>query len=281
VRVPSRLGPHALAPMRDLLRLALVRGVAGRFASLGIPVMPLKGALFAATLYDDPSERGGVDVDLLVPEASFGQAIDALGGLGFHPLPPERNPSERTVRAAGFPLDIDLHRALFAPGRYRLSTADVFARGCPDRDLFGEPVVRQSAYDAYAHVVGHEASAHQLPLDPKVAEDLRRLATRCRLDAGRCAAHLAAAGLGRAARYTLGLLRHADPFASEVLNRLPLDPVGQVLAAIATMVTGRFGPPRLVSRVAAHLTDRSLSHAALAVLGVPNRAGRAALSEPR
>ena len=267
--------------MRDLLRHALVRGAAARLAPLGVPVMPLKGALFAACLYDDPSERGGVDVDLLVPEPSFLRAIDALGDLGFHPLPPERNPCERTLRAAGFPLDIDLHRALFAPGRYRLSTAEVFARGCPDRDLFGEPIVRQSPYDAYAHVIGHEASAHQLPLDPKVAEDLRRLATRCRLDAGRCAAHLAAAGLGRAARYTLGLLRGSDPFASEVLDRLPPDPVGRTLAAIATTVTGRFGPGRLVSRVAAHLTDHSLPHAALAMLAFPDREVRTALLGPR
>src|SRR5437773_1932923 len=50
-----------------------------------IPVMPLKGILFAYWLYDCPADRLGGDVDLLVPEDRFQQAIHVLARARFLP----------------------------------------------------------------------------------------------------------------------------------------------------------------------------------------------------
>lgn len=265
-RVVSR--PHQLnieSVVYDLARRALVRRLAMALAAAGIPAMPLKGALFAYWVYEEPSERLGGDIDLLVPEAEFAKAIHALGALRFAPQPPHGNANEITLCAARMPIEIDLHRALFAPGRYLLPTADLFARGSENHTLFSAPLVIPNPYDAYAHVIGHAASEHLQPIPLHNRRDLELLAAHFSLDPQRCAAHLEDTGLARAARYTLGLIGPVDPFASEVLRCLRSDPLGAAFARVACMLTGRFAPETLTARIAGHLTDSSLPQAVIAV----------------
>jgi Uncharacterised nucleotidyltransferase len=259
----------------DLARRGLVRTVALTLMPLGVPVMPLKGVLFAYWLYDSPHERFRGDVDLLVPEADFERSVAALTARTFV-LKPEQTgpPHERTLLAPAVPIEIDLHCALFTAGRYRLSTAEVFAHGTPDDSLFAAPVVLPDPYDAYAHVVGHEASTHMPSARAHVGRDLALLAARFDLPPGRCALHLEASGLARAARYTLGLFAPGDPFAREVLRSLSPDPVGALLVRIVRAVARRRPQTSVVARAVGHLTDRSLG-------GVPHAMLRAALARHR
>ena len=85
--------PIASSVADELLRAGLLRRVASTLAASGIPVMPLKGALFAYWIYDDPEERLGGDIDVLVPGAAFEQAMNVLTALGFVPDPPHSNPN--------------------------------------------------------------------------------------------------------------------------------------------------------------------------------------------
>ena len=241
----------------DLARRAIVRRVAEALSPAGVPVMPLKGALLAAIVYDDPAERGGEDVDLLVPEDRFAEALGALASAGFAAHDPHPNPSERTLVLPAVGIEIDLHRALFAPGRFRLATRDVFARSREDVALFGARVRLPDPADAYAHAVGHDAAAHLPAGGPWTARDLDLLAARGRLDPSLVATRLAESGLARAARFTLGPLAGADPFARDVLAALPPDPLGRLLVGVARSLAS--GP---LGAVAGHLTNDSLPAAA-------------------
>src|SRR5439155_26452552 len=50
----TEAGPRAL---NDLLRRTVLDETLGTLAERGVPVMPLKGAILCAWLYDDPAER--------------------------------------------------------------------------------------------------------------------------------------------------------------------------------------------------------------------------------
>lgn len=76
--ITERMG--ALRQGAECLRL--VR----RFASAGLPVMPLQGAVLSWQLYGDPALRQGRDLELLVPGEEAGQALALLAQEGYHPL---------------------------------------------------------------------------------------------------------------------------------------------------------------------------------------------------
>lgn len=256
-----RTGPRAL---NDLVRRMVLKEVLGCLAERRIPAMPLKGALLAAWVYEDPADRRVGDVDLLVPEERFRDAMTALSAAGYFPDAPTQT-RERVFRTADVPMTVDLHRALFPKGRFRLSTRDLFARGRNDADLFGAPVVLPDPYDLYAHLVGHAACDHQVPVDGRTPEDLERLARRFSLDARRCAAHLEATGLARAARFVLGSLDPAGDFATRVLGELRSDPLGATLARLQRALNLRLHVESIPARLVGHLTNASLPLAAQSI----------------
>jgi hypothetical protein len=255
-----------------LVRRELVRRAARELGAAGVLVMPIKGALFAYWIYEDPRARAGSDVDLLVPDDQFERAIGILAARGFAVGPPHANPNERTLVTRQLPLEVDLHRALFSPGRYRLLTRDVFARGSRDETLFGVPVVLPDPLDAYANVIGHAASDHEPVIGTVTRRDLALLAERFRLEPGACAAHLDRCGLGRAARFVLGRLADGDLFAQSLLAHLRPDPVGVALAGLASRLAARRAAENVISRIAGHLVNTSLPRASGAfVLSTVNR----------
>jgi hypothetical protein len=254
-------GPRAL---HDLVRRMVLKEVLDCLADRKIPVMPLKGALLAYWVYEDPAERRVSDVDLLVPETAFEDAVAALTARGY----PQDRPTqtrERTLRSRDVPLTVDLHRSLFPKGRFRMPTREIFARGRRDSDLFGAPVVLPDPYDVYAHLVGHAACDHTLPIDRRTESDLEKLAARFSLDACRGAAHLESTGLARAARYTLGAFGPEARFARRVLGELRPDPLGAFLARSQRALNLLLHAESLPARLAGHLTNASLPLAAQSV----------------
>jgi hypothetical protein len=139
-------GRHPLAPgvrtalersyrdsaARRAAALLVLERVGREFAAHNIGWMAIKGTTQAALLYPDPAWRDSADIDLLVPPAQFGHALDALVALGFvasYPPVPARGVLRRailgTVRdvmlvARADPRDsIELHqRVFFAGGRH-------------------------------------------------------------------------------------------------------------------------------------------------------------------
>ncbi len=69
---------------------------ATKLEAAGIPCLPLKGALLGQRIHGDLGLRGAGDVDLLVPAAQLGDAVEILRDDGFGP------PADRTS-ANGLP----------------------------------------------------------------------------------------------------------------------------------------------------------------------------------
>lgn len=64
------------------------------FEAHGVPVMPIKGATLAASVYGDLSLRDFNDLDLLVPEGSIAAAQAVLLALGYGREDPSSDPGE-------------------------------------------------------------------------------------------------------------------------------------------------------------------------------------------
>lgn len=86
--VRKRVRARALAALLKRARLSVVLGA---LDSAGIPVIVLKGACLASTVYRDPSHREIGDLDLLVGRSTLAASDATLRGLGYRP-----------VRASGF-----------------------------------------------------------------------------------------------------------------------------------------------------------------------------------
>jgi hypothetical protein len=92
--------------------LATLRGID---AALTVPAIALKGPLFAARYYRQPSARGTTDIDLLVAEGDLARAEASLAGVGYRLTdPPEavarslRRHHHLHLQRRGAP-DLELH----------------------------------------------------------------------------------------------------------------------------------------------------------------------------
>lgn len=100
----------------------------------GIPAALLKGASYAAWLYDDPGERPMTDIDVLVPLQAVDPAMTALAALGYvhtggaHQLT-RRHHGITLKRAQGG--SIDLHRSPIQLGRTAIDLDAVWRRATP------------------------------------------------------------------------------------------------------------------------------------------------------
>jgi hypothetical protein len=153
----------------------------------------------------------------------------------------------------GVGIELDVHRELFGPLRFRLPAAQVLSRGRADDGLYGVPVLVPNPLDACAHAVGHAAAAHEPETTDRAREDVRRLMERFALDPTAVARHLDACGLGRAARFVLG---------REIVSRLKTDGLGDAMARLIPRLAP--DPLSLRARLFGHFTNASLALAARA-----------------
>jgi hypothetical protein len=139
----DRMHPAARADLREALlarqreRIALESATLRALEALdraGLPVMLLKGAALARTLYRNPVERPMNDVDLLVHPAERERAIDALIGAGF--AAPKRSAREfwreayyhLPLRAPGDEeVLVELHWSVAQPERHTVDVTRLFA----------------------------------------------------------------------------------------------------------------------------------------------------------
>ncbi len=235
-----------------------MRDAARALTAHGIAVMPLKGVLMQQVLYADPAERLVSDVDVLVPDRDFWRAVSLLVGAGFRPEKAGRSLIEVALRSDKG-LSVDLHRRLFSPGRFALSTSSVFQRARVDEQLFGTPVHIAHPHDTAAHLVGKFVSDHVTrEVDARLAE-LLRWCQHFSIEPAPWALHLHDTGLARAARYTLelGVQRMQSSFFRATLDALPRDRVGQGCARLAQhLIPGLAQTP--FAAVPAHLLNESL-----------------------
>ncbi len=244
----------------------------------GIIPMPLKGVLLQHLVYQDAADRVLSDTDLLVPRGRFHDALRALRAAG-HRIDVEGRAGASTKGPAAR-LEVDVHRRPFSPGLFALSGEPMFARGTLDERAFDCAVVLPHPRDLYAHLVGNFTKGRHGPEHRAQLRDFSAVASRYALVPDDVATHLDRHGLGRAARYALHHAAEAgDPFAAQVLSRLPRDPLGELSAAAARRLTERFGSQARPSLLAPHLVNRTLPRGAASAaihvaLGLRSRIAR-------
>jgi hypothetical protein len=261
-----------------MLATELVGDVARAIAGPGMQVMPVKGALLQHWLYEDPAERPMTDVDLLVRPDDFGSVVECLEAAGY------RRTRHRSVGGivmeTPFGLALDLHSQLFDCARYRMPTADLFARSSEDHVLYGASVQIPSPLDVYAHLIGKFGSDH---LDGKATarlDEIARMETRLDASPEAVARHLVLCGMRRASRYVLPLVHRAvgGGFALRVYDSLPFDPMGRGVAATANLLLAGAAPGALGGALVAHMLNDSLPRGvhsgARALLQRARRSGR-------
>ena len=140
----------------------------------GIEPVLLKGAIrLVDQLYPDHGWRMLRDLDLLVPQAKFAEAIRALEDAGYAP----NSRSGNELRHPGGSVQIDLHKELFSTARQvRLLPAAEMLEGSRPA-AFGDGTVRLPAIEhQLAHLIGHSQIKHS-------GHALGRIALRDRLEA--------------------------------------------------------------------------------------------------
>ena len=81
-------------------RMTDLQALGARWAALGLPWLPLKGADLSRRVYPDPALRPSADLDVLVPAERIAEAEQAARDAGF--APPDGRPSDRSLRRYHF-----------------------------------------------------------------------------------------------------------------------------------------------------------------------------------
>ena len=118
---------EALSAVRNALLFRQLEQVLRALSAAGIPVVLLKGADLAHSLYPAPGLRKMGDLDLLVPQARFTKALQLVHALGYHEYLPDAAPrlsqllsNHAHLRKEGHGMPIlELHRTLVAPDTFR------------------------------------------------------------------------------------------------------------------------------------------------------------------
>ncbi len=150
----------------------------------GVGVLVLKGAALQATVYGI-DERAMQDADLLVAPASVERTAAALKRCGLRPIPdPKRPLGARLFHARGYAhasgVQVDLHTALAATGRWRVDTAGLFERALPC-DFDGVAGRRLSNEDLLLHLAINLAK-DDLAGAARCAQDVRRVLAALPMD---------------------------------------------------------------------------------------------------
>ena len=135
-----------------------------------IPVIPLKGACFAETIYDNIGLRQMADVDLLVRPGDLPKALEVLGALGYAAAHPVGIETARQTAQHMPPMfkrgemPLELHWTIVGP-LYALPFDDndleqVWGRATPIT-VAGVPVLTLSPADLLLHLCLHASVQHR------------------------------------------------------------------------------------------------------------------------
>jgi hypothetical protein len=181
IEAPASVAVQAAAS--QLLAEATYRAIAGVLDPRGIDHLVLKGPHLGAMVYDEAWQRDYGDLDLLIREGQFEEALSALLSSGFtlKAPPAGREATIATAYDRGVVSPhgwlVELHRAFSPYGLYRVDYDALFARAVPFR--FGGVEARGLAVeDLLLHLVIHAAKSQFFAIEPKHVQDVALLVAR-------------------------------------------------------------------------------------------------------
>lgn len=161
---------HLACAKRNLSVFQDLGDILRAFQAANIPVIPLKGACLAETVYGNIALRPMGDLDVLVEPANLAKALDVLRALGYvaaHPFEIEtermlRHHMPRLFKRDG--LSLELHWTIVDPpctNRFHKDDLDqVWARATPVK-IAGVQVQMLSSMDLLWHLCLHASVQHR------------------------------------------------------------------------------------------------------------------------
>jgi hypothetical protein len=126
--------------LQDAARAALLDNARARvlqaLADAGVPAIALKGSALVETIYPDSTWRDMSDIDLLVKPDRYADAVAAVTGLGYAPLPgataePGNARHDPKLVSADGLVPVEIHRHVLDDVDARFDLAEVWARSRP------------------------------------------------------------------------------------------------------------------------------------------------------
>lgn len=154
---PYLMTSFAREAMRNDIYRGVCRSALETLEASRVPVLVLKGAALAETVYAEPALRHCHDIDLLVASDDVERARCALDTAGFRSAGGSRPFDSFSVRLdhrSGLPLE--LHTELFALPFYRLPATETWKRSRAIT-IAGVPARGLSPELGLVHVCGHAA----------------------------------------------------------------------------------------------------------------------------
>ena len=176
--------------IRNVLLAKELARVLAQLGEAGVPVMPLKGAALAESLYGDPALRVSADIDILVPPKYFIEAFRLIVSSGYQSrfTPPPllellaRYGKDcalvREDRACVYPLQ--LHCGLVWGGPVERDLLEQIWSEAVRKTFYGVPAFALSADWEFLYLAVHAARHGLTPL--KWLVDLDRLCARGAVD---------------------------------------------------------------------------------------------------
>jgi len=139
-------------PLRELL---------AAFEDDGVPVVLLKGIYLGYRIYEEPALRPMGDLDLLVPEDAFEQANRLLISSGYAVAVEETDVRHEALNRARVytrpglrPVEVDLHRAVWAMDYYRIPSSVIWS-DTEETTLYGHKALFLSPELNFLHLGIH------------------------------------------------------------------------------------------------------------------------------
>jgi hypothetical protein len=113
-------GLHLRHHHANQVRTGVLRDILSAYHAAGVPVLVLKGAALAHTVYPEPGLRPMSDLDILVREGDLCRAQSLLTGLGFDaPLPAgpalaHRHLALAALQVEGISIQVEIHHKLLS-----------------------------------------------------------------------------------------------------------------------------------------------------------------------
>jgi len=147
---------------RNVLLFHELEAVLAALNAAEIPVIVLKGAALAHTVYRNPAVRPMCDVDLLVQERDLAPALQQLAQQGYTIIPPLGYRSEVMVRkATAVDIVLELHWRLFVSPAYSHAFPLAHAwQSAPHIQIEGAFAQVLPPDALLLHLVGHQVLHH-------------------------------------------------------------------------------------------------------------------------
>jgi hypothetical protein len=201
----------------------------------GVPMLPLKGACFAETLYGDVALRPMVDLDLGVARADLERAGELIASLGFRTsFPPRARYTPAHAHDVSFTDDdlvVELHYKLFHELAGDAAIEPLFEHAIV-HELFGKPR-RVPAWHDHLFLTAAHAATHAFGDSPLWLIDVALLVGRADLRLAWQEANRRR--LGPAYRAALDTAHAALPAQ---VPAPPLDPIDKLRARALDRVLG-------------------------------------------